>query len=79
MGSAAASPEAAGPATTGDAAKAGTAGAVVCRTVRVTGSRLRKERVCSSRSSTQDAQEWLKQQQEQGAHRGSGADVNGGG
>ena len=68
-----------GPATSGDAAKTSTAGAVVCRTVRVTGSRLRKERVCSTQSSSQDAQDWLKRQQENGANRGSSSDVNGGG
>lgn len=67
------------PATSGDAAKTSTAGAVVCRTVRVTGSRLRKERVCSTQSSSQDAQDWLKRQQENGANRGSSSDVNGGG
>lgn len=70
-----------GSAAPGPAATASTADApqqIVCRTMRVTGSRLRKERVCSSRSTTDDAQDWLKRQQENGANRGSGADVNGG-
>lgn len=51
--------------------------AMVCRTVRVTGSRLRKERVCTTKSSSKDAQDWLQRQQEKGATLNS--DVNGGG
>jgi hypothetical protein len=78
---AASAPAAPGSAAPGPAATTSTTAAappVVCRTMRVTGSRLRKERVCSSRSTTDDAQDWLKRQQENGANRGSGADVNGG-
>ena len=51
---------------------------VVCRVMKVTGSRLRKERVCSSRGTSDNAQEWLKEQQDKGANEGSNAVVNGG-
>lgn len=52
---------------------------VVCRTVRVSGSRLRKERVCTSRAGAQDAREWVKRHQDHSSAAGSAADVNGGG
>ena len=51
---------------------------VVCRVMKVTGSRLRTERVCSSRGTSDNAQEWLKNQQDHGANEGSNAVVNGG-
>lgn len=50
---------------------------MICRNVRSTGSRLRKERVCTTRSSSKDSKDWLKRQQERGATDNAG--VNGGG
>ena len=52
---------------------------VVCRTVRVSGSRLRKEKICTSRAGAQDAREWVKRHQDHSSAAGSAADVNGGG
>ncbi|NBN90473.1 MAG: hypothetical protein EBU76_04470 [Gammaproteobacteria bacterium] len=49
----------------------------ICRDVRSTGSRLRKERVCTTRSTSRDVKDWLKRQQERGATDNAG--VNGGG
>ncbi len=49
----------------------------ICRDVRSTGSRLRKERVCTTRSTSRDFKDWLKRQQERGATDNAG--VNGGG
>jgi len=73
-------PPEAPPATAADATTHALPGEaeVVCRTVRSTGSRLRKERVCTSRGATKNAQDWLKRQQTQGTSS-SDADVNGGG
>lgn len=50
---------------------------MICRNVRSTGSRVRKERVCTTRSTSKDAKDWLKRQQERGATDNAG--VNGGG
>jgi hypothetical protein len=43
---------------------------VTCRMVKVTGSRVRKEKVCSTRGTTRNAQEWLRNQQDRGANEG---------
>ena len=52
---------------------------VVCRMVKVTGTRLRKERVCTSNVTREQSAEWLRNQQDHGNNIGSNAAVNGGG
>ena len=52
---------------------------VVCRMVKVTGTRLRKERVCTSNVTREQSAEWLRNQQDHGNNIGSNALVNGGG
>lgn len=52
---------------------------MVCRQVKSTGSRVRKETVCVTRGGSQDARNWIKNQQNQALPRASNADVNGGG
>lgn len=51
---------------------------MTCRMMKVTGSRVRKEKVCSTRGTTSNSQEWLRNQQDRGANEGSAAVVNGG-
>jgi len=51
---------------------------MTCRMVKVTGSRVRKEKVCSTRGTTRNSQEWLRNEQDGGANEGSAAVVNGG-
>lgn len=52
---------------------------IVCRMVKVTGTRLRKERVCTSNVTREQSAEWLRNQQDHGNNVGSNAVVNGGG
>lgn len=52
---------------------------IVCRMVKVTGTRLRKERVCTSNATREQSAEWLRNQQDHGNNIGSNALVNGGG
>lgn len=52
---------------------------VVCHMVKITGSRLRKERVCTSNVTREQSAEWLRNQQDHGNNIGSNAAVNGGG
>lgn len=47
--------------------------------VKVTGTRLRKERVCTSNVTREQSAEWLRNQQDHGNNVGSNAVVNGGG
>ena len=52
---------------------------VVCHMVKITGSRLRNERVCTSNVTREQSAEWLRNQQDHGNNIGSNAAVNGGG
>lgn len=49
-----------------------------CRTVKVTGSRVRTQKVCTTRDSERGSQEWLRDQQHRGSSEGRNG-VNGGG
>jgi len=61
------------------AASAAPEAEIVCRMVKVTGTRLRKERVCTSNVTREQSAEWLRNQQDHGNNVGSNAVVNGGG
>ena len=51
----------------------------VCRSVKMTGSRVRRTRVCTTPNQERAAQDWLRQQQNNSATESSNAAVNGGG
>jgi hypothetical protein len=60
------------------AADKGSAATTTCRTVKVTGSRVRTQRVCTTRDSERGSQDWLRDQQHRGSSEGRNG-VNGGG
>ncbi|MSR00231.1 MAG: hypothetical protein EXR88_02365 [Gammaproteobacteria bacterium] len=51
----------------------------VCRSVKMTGSRVRRTQVCTTSNQERAAKDWLRQQQNNSATESSNAAVNGGG
>lgn len=76
-GAAAATPAQPGAVADADTGKKAAA-APTCRTVKVTGSRVRTQKICTTRGSEQGSQEWLRDQQHRGTSEGRNG-VNGGG